>query len=207
MNGSRNKTISGGKGKSLKVVGLYLGLALATMMLVAALPISSKAQVPTKSSSVPPGYNPNSPDSIEVPLKTRLVTQGEVSPLSISDTNCIARLDKAHAGRHSYFTKVGGKVGVWKCTYKKKRIWVDVAVQIWKNPGLGYGWYDFKRLNGLNAFNTREFIRYPDRYCSKTQSLYYRLALWNATIVDYDGDRHEMIFRRYGPINQVICAT
>lgn len=200
MNTGGSSSATTGRADSLMMATLLLGITVATIVVVAVMISPSTVQASTNKQDpkAPPGYDPNSPKSKVVPLELETVTEGEIGTLALANTNCTARLDLPHASRHSNYTRVGGWAGVQGCTYKKKRIWVKVALQKWVPHRATF--VNVKIRKG-HSYGTRRNVRAVYRDCAYRPT-YYRLALLRATIVDYDGDVHRPIFRRYGDWNK-----
>lgn len=206
MDPGDNRSLDRGGVTSLRVAALVLGLVLAMMVIIVVLPSPSTAQVSAKGKDpkAPPGYDPKAAKSIEVPLQFRTENEGVeggVSAQSISDTNCTARLDLPHASTHTGWTKIGAYIGPRGCTYQKKRIWANVSIDIW--DWRFQVWHTYA-VRDTNSYNTHRNVKYASRFCPSGYR-YYRSSINTTTIVDYDGTRHEMIFRRHGRVNRDAC--
>ena len=94
-------------------------------------------------------------------------------------------------------------VGVWKCTDAKQRIWVDTNMQRWvpyDNPR----WIVVRHKEGSN-YGERVHLKDLAYHCPSVRSYLHKSVLRDATIVDKDGDRHEMLYPRTSDITRVRC--
>lgn len=169
------------------------------------LTAEEEAAVDPLNENPPPGADPNAPPPdpaasegdylYDFPLETETRNaDGTYTTQGIAGTNCLGRTDDAHRSDYDP-TEAKAVVGVYKCDYEKHRIWIEGGLQRWV-PYPGY-WKNVKIVHG-QEYNTRSVVRNAVYKCPTGAGFWYRSALWNATVVDKDGDVHKMLFSRYG---------
>lgn len=124
----------------------------------------------------------------------------------IADTNCTARTDDPHPSKNATppYSEALSVVGVRNCDYQKQRIWVDAILQRWVPYTSGGYWKTVRSIRDSD-YDMKQNLKPLAYKCPTRTTYWYRAGLLNATIVDYDGDRHEMLFARWSNERHFKC--
>lgn len=157
----------------------------------------------------PPAVDPSSPtpdDNVSGEATNPASESDTVNTRSFAaSTSCRKRTDRPHRSKSAkpIYSEALSKSGVNKCDVKKYRIWVDMALQRWvpyDNPR----WIDVRNIRDSD-YGTRENVKALAYHCPVVRAYWYRSVVRRATVVDYDGDRHELNTPRYSDLRRFKC--
>lgn len=127
----------------------------------------------------------------------------EISAQGIGGTACVARVDRTHRSGYDS-TEAKSIIGIWRCDVKKKRIWISASLQRWLP--FDNRWQVVRYISD-NDYDTFQNLKHVVWRCPSVREYWYRGVLHDATIADYDGDKHYLRYSVVGEPNRFRCLS